>query len=246
MLNSKSKKAGFVGTLCFHLILLIIVFFSSIGYTYIEPSLGLEIEFIPYTELDPVQNINTNNDNNESQNSKITEDNIVEKMILEENITTTIPSAEDTLTLLDDNEKDPSESISLELEQALSKFVENSFDDIVNNTEESTSQIEVSINNNTKLDDLQDGYELFNTNRSALNKVKPQYNCDESGTIVVRVWVNQKGVTIKAEAGVRGSTESASCLLEEAKNAALQTTWIPDFDSPELQLGAITYNFHKY
>ena len=81
MLNSKSKKAGFVGTFCFHLILLIIVFFSSIGYTYIEPSLGLEIEFIPYTELDPVQNINTNNDNNASHNSKITEDNIVEKML---------------------------------------------------------------------------------------------------------------------------------------------------------------------
>ena len=164
MLNSKSQKAGFVGTFCFHLILFIIVFFSSIGYTYIKPSLGLEIEFIPYTELDPVQNINTNNDNYESQNSKITDDNIIEKILLEENITTNVPSSDDTLTLSDENEKDLSESISLELENALSKIAENSFEDIVNNAEESTSQIEVSINNNTKLDDLQDGYELFNTN----------------------------------------------------------------------------------
>ena len=70
---------------------------------------------------------------------------------------------------------------------------------------------------------LQDGY-VLSDNRLAVNKIKPKYFCQESGRVIVRVWVNREGVTIKAEAGVRGTTESASCLLEEAKSAALKTT----------------------
>ena len=61
----------------------------------------------------------------------------------------------------------------------------------------------------------------------------------------MRVWVNREGITIKAEAGVRGTTESASCLLEEAKSAALKTTWTPYFNAPEIQIGKITYNFYQ-
>ena len=80
--------------------------------------------------------------------------------------------------------------------------------------------------------------------RFAISKIKPNYTCNKSGTVVVRVWVNRKGETIKAEAGVRGTTESASCLLNEAKTAALKTTWTPYFDAPEVQIGKITYNFY--
>ena len=44
---------------------------------------------------------------------------------------------------------------------------------------------------------------------------------------------------------MRGTTESASCLLEEAKSAALKTTWTPYFNAPEVQIGQITYNFYQ-
>ena len=76
-------------------------------------------------------------------------------------------------------------------------------------------------------------------------KVKPDYKCEESGKVIVRVWVNREGHTIKAEPGIRGTTESASCLLEEAKIAALKTTWTPYIDAPDIQIGQITYNFHR-
>ena len=89
-----------------------------------------------------------------------------------------------------------------------------------------------------------DGY-VLSDNRFAVKKVKPKYNCDESGTVVVRVWVNREGKTIKAEAGVRGTTESASCLIREAKLAARQTTWTPYSSAPEVQIGQITYNFYR-
>lgn len=86
------------------------------------------------------------------------------------------------------------------------------------------------------------GYDLGN--RRALNTPNPNYDCNEIGVVVVRVWVNAEGVTIKAEAGVRGSTETSACLVREAKDAALRTLWAPDPEA-QTQIGTITYNFYK-
>jgi hypothetical protein len=50
---------------------------------------------------------------------------------------------------------------------------------------------------------------------------------------------------ISAEAGVNGSTTTASCLLERAKQAALKTKWQSDPDAMETQIGTIVYRFEK-
>ncbi|GIR12641.1 MAG: hypothetical protein CM15mP23_12160 [Cryomorphaceae bacterium] len=42
-----------------------------------------------------------------------------------------------------------------------------------------------------------DGYELGN--RKAIRKPKPKYVCNETGRVVIRVWVNAEGETYKAE-----------------------------------------------
>ena len=86
--------------------------------------------------------------------------------------------------------------------------------------------------------------------RSALNKVKPPYDCPEEGRVVVKVYVDRSGKVIRAipgEAISNGpvSTTSASCLFKEAKNAALKTTWQPDPSAKEQQIGYIVYNFFK-
>ncbi|NDK18850.1 MAG: energy transducer TonB, partial [Zetaproteobacteria bacterium] len=46
-----------------------------------------------------------------------------------------------------------------------------------------------------------------------------------------------------ANAGVKGTTNSAPCLLKRAKDAALKTTWQPDSNAPLKQIGSIIYNF---
>ena len=177
--------------------------------------------------------------------SDINKQDILEEVILQEETTTTIPNQEDSLTLSAENKRDESLSISLELQNALSKINDSQLNDSIELIDLHDTNVEVSINNNTAIEHLQDGYTLSD-NRFAVRKVKPKYVCEEFGKVIVRVWVNQKGVTIKAEAGIRGTTVSASCLLKEAKQAAMQTTWTPYFDAPEVQIGQITYNFHKY
>ncbi len=80
-------------------------------------------------------------------------------------------------------------------------------------------------------------------NRNALAKPAPKYTCNEQGTVVVQISVNKSGKVIGAEPGVRGTTNTASCLLEQAKIAAMNTTWEPDSDAPDKQVGKIIYNF---
>ncbi len=79
--------------------------------------------------------------------------------------------------------------------------------------------------------------------RKALTKPKQQPNCQEEGTVVVSIEVDNNGKVIKATAGVKGTTNSAPCLLEPAKQAALQTKWNADAKAPSKQRGTIIYKF---
>lgn len=80
-------------------------------------------------------------------------------------------------------------------------------------------------------------------NRKPLSRPKPDYICDEEGLIVVRIEVDTDGKVIKATPGVKGSTNTAACLLSKAKEAALNTKWNPDSKAPSKQVGTIRYRF---
>ncbi|MCL9770801.1 energy transducer TonB [Flavobacterium sp. HXWNR69] len=85
------------------------------------------------------------------------------------------------------------------------------------------------------------GYSLGN--RKALVKPAPKYVCNETGKVVVEVQVDKTGRTISAVAGVKGTTNTAKCLLDQAKIAALNTKWQASESAPETQRGNIIYNF---
>lgn len=86
------------------------------------------------------------------------------------------------------------------------------------------------------------GYSLGN--RKAISKPAPKYTCNEVGKVVVEVSVDRNGRTIDAIAGVKGSTNTAKCLLDQARIAAMNTRWDASSDAPEKQVGKIVYNFN--
>ena len=220
------------------MLLLLICLFSSIGYTSIIPPEGIEIEYLPYEDSVVEEEVFVENEiqPEESDNPKVVED-----VIIEDSEVVEMSEGQDSINV---NELEMAESpmISSELEEALSKL--NTIPSSKPVISEIKDSLMSSFSDNMIQDELQDGY-VLSDNRLAVNKIKPKYSCQESGKVIVRVWVNREGITIKAEAGVRGTTESASCLLEEAKSAALKTTWTPYFNAPEVQIGQITYNFYQ-
>ena len=80
-------------------------------------------------------------------------------------------------------------------------------------------------------------------NRKAVSKPKPTYDCNEQGRVVVSISVDKNGKVISAQPGIKGTTNSAPCLLTRAKEAALKTRFNSDSNAPVKQVGSIIYNF---
>ncbi|OCB70454.1 hypothetical protein B0A79_24010 [Flavobacterium piscis] len=85
------------------------------------------------------------------------------------------------------------------------------------------------------------GYSLGT--RKALSKPAPKYTCNEEGRVVVEITVDQNGKTISATPGIKGTTNTARCLLDQAKIAAMNTKWEADNNAAAKQVGKIIYNF---
>ena len=68
-------------------------------------------------------------------------------------------------------------------------------------------------------------------------------DCNESGLVVVRIEVDRSGKVIKAEPGVKGTQNNASCLLIPAKKIALSHKWSPDSKAPARQIGFVSVTF---
>ncbi len=79
--------------------------------------------------------------------------------------------------------------------------------------------------------------------RKTLSTPKKQPDCQEEGVVVVRITVAKNGKVVSAIPGVKGSTNTAPCLLKPAKEAALSTIWNSDGAAPEIQTGTIIYKF---
>lgn len=73
---------------------------------------------------------------------------------------------------------------------------------------------------------------------------KPTYNSQESGRVIVKIWVDQYGIVRKAEAGADGTTVTDKNLWAAARKAALETRFNQKADAPAMQEGTITYIFN--
>lgn len=73
---------------------------------------------------------------------------------------------------------------------------------------------------------------------------KPNYTGQESGTVVVKIWVDKYGHVKKAESGYEGTTVINTNLWAAARKAAMNTRFNMSNDAPVLQEGTITYNFN--
>lgn len=69
-------------------------------------------------------------------------------------------------------------------------------------------------------------------------------DCNEYGLVVVKIEVDRSGNVVSAQAGVRGTTNAASCLIDPAKKIALSHKWPADSKAPARQIGFVSINFN--
>ena len=85
------------------------------------------------------------------------------------------------------------------------------------------------------------GYGLNGRSKTSNQKYAPE--CNEEGRVVVQIEVDKSGNVINAIPGVKGTTNSAPCLLDPAKKTALSYRFNPDTKAPERQIGFVVINF---
>ena len=79
--------------------------------------------------------------------------------------------------------------------------------------------------------------------RTLMSLVKPKYDSEEEGIVVVRIWVNRNGAVTRVRAGVKGTTTLDEHLWKTAEQAALRSNFVPKENAPEEQVGTISYRF---
>jgi len=85
------------------------------------------------------------------------------------------------------------------------------------------------------------GYGLNGRGRPTNSEVKQK--CNEAGRVVVKIVVNRNGNVIDAIPGVKGTTNSAKCLLDPAKKTAKTFKWKADSNAPTRQIGFVEVVF---
>ncbi|OIQ28062.1 MAG: energy transducer TonB [Bacteroidetes bacterium MedPE-SWsnd-G2] len=85
------------------------------------------------------------------------------------------------------------------------------------------------------------GYGLSGRGRPSKNVIKQ--DCNEEGRVVVRIVVNREGKVIKAQPGIKGTTNNAACLMTPARKTAMSYKWPADSKAPAEQVGFIVIDF---
>lgn len=89
----------------------------------------------------------------------------------------------------------------------------------------------------------QGGVEFNLTGRKANFLPVPNYTAQAQGRVVVSIIVNRQGQVVRVSAGARGTTTSDQSLWRLAEEAAKRARFDVATNAPEEQTGTITYNF---
>jgi hypothetical protein len=79
--------------------------------------------------------------------------------------------------------------------------------------------------------------------RQAQSLLKPKYDIESEGIVVVEITVDRNGNVTKATPGVKGSTTLEEYFLRVARETALTAKFDRKPDAPVIQKGTITYHF---
>jgi len=69
-------------------------------------------------------------------------------------------------------------------------------------------------------------------------------DCNEYGKVVVKIEVDKNGKVVRATPGVKGSTNTAPCLMAPAKKSAMSFRWNVDSKAPSKQVGFVIVKFN--
>jgi len=241
----KDKRIGIIGTVLFHLVLLLVLFMVSLKPP--DPPravIGLEVN-LGYSDngmgdIQPDKPVKSSVKKSKPQpkvsEEKVATQDIEESINLENSETKKVTTPEPT-------EPEEPETDERFLFKKKNKSTNGGSEGITNKPGDQGQEN----GNKTSTNYVGDGGEgdiaWHLAGRRSHKLPKPVYNSSEQGTVVVKIWVNQAGKVVNARVKVTGTTTSSTKLQNLAINAALKAKFNANPDAAEVQTGTITYQF---
>ena len=254
MLSSekKNKRKGIIGTLLFHVLLIVAFLFMGLTYQIPPPpEEGISINFgyvdegISEVEPEDIAEIP----------EPVQEEIVEEQSAAEEEVVTQETEEEPKVEKTEQKKKEPEPEKKEVIEEkkpevnkkALYTGKKKNKETDEGNTGESGNQGAIDGDPNAKAHSGggigTDGIAYQLGGRSPKFKAKPIYKIQEQGKVVVIITVDRLGNVVNAIPGAKGSTTLNKYLLAKAKEAALKTKFNPKQSAPENQQGKIIYHF---
>ena len=244
---NEDQKRGLVGTVIFHLALMLFFIFYGLTVLDPKPEEGISIQFGNFEpgagETAPASTTPPPTPPTPAAEEVVTQD--APSDVVEES---TEPTPETPVeTEPEVVEEEPQQPEEPQPDQTLNNALDQLFSQTggQGNSEGSGDEGDPTGDpNSPNMDGMGSGNGDYSLgNRGALSRPKPKTDCPESGVVVVKIWVNRQGVVQRVEPEFKGTTNASTCLFKRAKEAAIRTTWQGDPTAPELQIGTITYRF---
>ncbi len=266
--KTKEEKKSLIITLIINAILFILFFFVGLTYLDPKPEEGIAIQFGFNADAGGPSRV----ENIQNQQQRITTPPITSQTEIEE-IKSPTQDIDDAPAVSQNRKEkktpqpqNPTRKETPQPTEQNQQQIDQRLQNIINNPNRGTtgqsgsgsqagaqgSPISTSESGNTAGSGTgggSSGTGYFLGGRTAQVKPKPDYNCPETGRIVVRIKVDQNGNVIEATPGVSFQSYSTNvfseCLNRNAREAAMRTKWSSDPDAPDEQVGFIIYEFRK-
>lgn len=255
LFKDKNKRRGAIGTIAFHVLLLVVFLFT--GLTMPVP--------LPEEEGLPVQLDLGNVDfgSGEEQPQSTTEPEVTEPEIVPEPVTASSPVVEEEVATQEEEalhdipeqkEEPKKEEKKPELDQRLKQVLEsNPFKTNQDNNSKGEGNTDQpgdhgkangSPDGSSLMGDKAGGGISFNLGGRKITTVpRIQGNMQESGRIVVEIIVDRNGNVVRVVQGSRGTTITNADLMKKVMDAARKAKFTPKADAPEEQKGTMTFEF---
>lgn len=249
LIQDKNSRKGLIGTILFHLLLLLL--FLQFGMTYQDPPPANEgammINFgdagggSPSEENTEVTEAAASSSSNNSESTESSSASADENVQTTTNETVEMNASPNN----SNNETTETQETSEPLNEALTNAWNNN-----SNNENSNSNANDNSNNSNSTGNTNGsntgpangiGYSLGG--RGKVSFKKPDNPTQEDGTVVVDIVVDKYGNVIKANPGARGSTTTNPILYKQAKEAALKAKFTKKLEAVTDQKGTMTFVF---
>lgn len=253
ILQEKNSRNGVIGTILFHLLLLLL--FIQFGMTYQDPpeenTGGMVINFGTTDEgmgdVQPSSTESTSSSENATTNETTTPSSAQENALttteesVEMNASQNTSTTTETTNTPQETEPTVDENLTNAL-NALNNTNNNSTSDGSSNTTGDQGDINGDPNSNSYTGGGSgDGVDYDLSGRSMVKVKVPENKTQQDGKVVVEIVVDKNGKVIRATPGARGSSTTNPTLYKISKEAALEARFNVKSDAPAEQKGTMTF-----